>query len=75
VCFYRGSHEEFKDFFSQEYDVLFCSDVCSVTEVLGNECNPDQWRLFIESSKVSLKVVLLHKGIDYLTFLWFMQST
>jgi hypothetical protein len=31
-------------------------------EVLGHENNPDQWRLFIDSSKVSLKVVLLHIG-------------
>jgi len=31
-------------------------------EVLGHECNPDQWRLFIDSSKESLKVVLLHDG-------------
>jgi len=29
-------------------------------EVPGHEYNPDQWRLFIDSSKVSLKVVLLH---------------
>jgi hypothetical protein len=31
-------------------------------EVLGYEFNPDQWRLFNDSSKVSLKVVLLHNG-------------
>ena len=41
---------------------MFCNDVCSIMEVLGHECNPDQWRLFIVSSKVSLKVVLLHNG-------------
>jgi len=29
-------------------------------EVLGHEYNPDQWRLFRDSSKVSLKLVLLH---------------
>jgi len=29
-------------------------------EVLGHEYNPDQWHLFIDSSKVSLKLVLLH---------------
>ena len=29
-------------------------------EVLGHEYNPDQWRLFTDSSKVSLEVVLLH---------------
>jgi hypothetical protein len=60
VCFNSGRHEEFKDFFSQQDDVVFCNYVCSVVEVLGHEFNPDQWRLFIESSKVSLKVVLLH---------------
>ena len=42
VCFYRGRHEKFKDFFSQEDGVLFCNDVCSVMEVLGHEYNPDQ---------------------------------
>jgi hypothetical protein len=31
-------------------------------EFLGNEYNPDQWRLFTDSSKVSLKVILLHNG-------------
>jgi len=31
-------------------------------EVLGHEYNPDQWCLFIDSSKVNLKVVLLHNG-------------
>ena len=31
-----------------------------VMEVLGHEFNPDQWRLFTDLSKVSLKVVLLH---------------
>ena len=39
---------------------MFYNDVCSVMEVLDHECNPDQWSLFISSSKVSLKVVLLH---------------
>jgi hypothetical protein len=31
-------------------------------ELLGHEYNPDQWRLFSDSSKVRLKVVLLHSG-------------
>ena len=62
MCFYRGRHEEFKDLFSQEVGVVFCNDVCSVMEVLGHEFNPDQWRLFIDSLKVSLKLVLIHNG-------------
>jgi hypothetical protein len=62
VCFYRGSHKEFKDFFSLEDGVVFCNYVCFVMEVLGHEYNPDQWRLFFDSSKVKLKVELLHNG-------------
>ena len=65
MCFYRGHHEEFKDFFYLEDGVMFCNDVCSIMEVLGHKYNPDQWHLFIDSSKVSLKVVLLHKGNRY----------
>jgi hypothetical protein len=60
VCFYRGRHGEFKDLFSQEDGVVFCKDVCSVMEVLGHESSPDQLRWFIDSTKVSLKVELLH---------------
>jgi hypothetical protein len=62
VYFYRGRHEELKDFFTQADGVVFCNDVCSIMEVLGREYNPDQWRLFIDSSKVSLKLVLVHDG-------------
>ena len=62
MFFYRGHHEEFKDFFPQENCVIFCNDICSVMEVLGHEYNPDQWRLFLTSSKMSLKVCLLHNG-------------
>ena len=58
VCFNHGCHEEFKDFFSQEDGVVFCNAVCSVMEVLVHEYNLDQWCLFTDSSKVSLKVVL-----------------
>ena len=62
VCFYSGRHEKFKDSFSLEDGVVLRNDVCSIMEVLGHEYNPDQWRLFIESSKVRLKEVLLHNG-------------
>ena len=62
MCLYRGRHEDFKDFLSHEDGAMFCNDVCSVMEVLGREYNPVQWRFFIDSSKVSLKVVLLHNG-------------
>jgi hypothetical protein len=67
MCFYRGRHEKFKDFFTQEDFVAFCNDVCSYMEVLGQENNPNQWRLFSGSSNVSLKVVLLHNTNRFLS--------
>ena len=85
VCMYRDIHTttlyywphttgmphlKIKDFFSLEDGVVFCNDVCSIMEVLGHECNPDQWPLFINSSKVSLKLVLLYNRNR---FLWLMQ--
>ena len=62
MCFYRGLQEEFKSFFPQEDSDVFCNDVCSIMEVFGHEYKPFQWRLFVDSSKVSLKLVLLHNG-------------
>ena len=62
LYFYCEYHEEFKDFFFLEDGVMFCNDVYSNVEVLGHEYNSDQWRLFTDSSKVRLKVVLLHNG-------------
>ena len=62
MCFSLGSPKEFKDFFSKGVEVAFCNDVCSVMVVLVHEYNPDQWRIFIDSSNLSPKWVLLHKG-------------
>ena len=53
----------------------FAMVVCSVMEVLGHEHNPDQWRLFTDSSKVNLKLVLLHNGTNSPPSLWLMQPT
>ena len=49
MCFYRGRHEEFKDFFPLEDGVVICNYVCSVMEVLGHEYNPDRCHLCIDS--------------------------
>jgi hypothetical protein len=52
-------------FFSQENDLVFCNDTCSVMEALGHQHNTPEWRLTIDSSKVSLKAVLPHNGNKY----------
>lgn len=62
ICSYRSRHSVFKDCFSEENGIVFCKDICLVMETLGHQHRPDEWRLFIDSSKVSLKAVLLHIG-------------
>jgi len=47
-------------FFRKEYDLVFCYDVAGLMSALGIKHDPQEWRLFIDSSKLSLKAVLLH---------------
>ena len=51
-----------RNFFSQENDLVYCTDVWSAREALGNQHDPTEWRLFIDFSQSSLKAVLLHNG-------------
>jgi len=75
VCFYRGCHEEFKDFFSLEDDDVFCNDVCSVMEVLGHEYNPDQCACSLIYQKWAWRWFHSTMEIDSPLFLWLMQPT
>ena len=49
-------------FFRNEDDLVFCYDVGGLMNALGIKHDPQEWRLFIDSSKLSLKAVLLHNG-------------
>jgi hypothetical protein len=62
ICFFRNGQIEFKEFFCQESDLVFFKGICSVTEALGHQHDPTEWHLFIDSSKVSLKAVLIYNG-------------
>jgi len=59
MCCIRYSQNDFKEFFSPGNRLLFFNDVCKIMDVLGRQRVPTEWRLFIDSSKVSLRVVLL----------------
>ena len=48
--------------FAQEGSLVYCVNVDSVFDTLGQKHEPSNWRLFIDSSKLSLKAVLLHNG-------------
>ena len=53
----------FVNFFSEDKHFVYCHDIGSLLSQLGvTPYSPTEWRLFIDSSKRSLKCVLLHNG-------------
>ena len=62
---YRNREKVFVPYFAQENDLVYCTDPSGLIETFGISYSPDEWRLFFDSSKRSLKAVLLHNGNKY----------
>ena len=62
VSSFRQRQKDFEHLFSKQEDLVFCNNVNTLMELLGVEHKSEDWRLFIDSSKTSLKGVLLHNG-------------
>lgn len=64
---YRNREKNFLKFFSQHESLIFYNNVAGVMKLLGlANYKADDWRLFIDSFKTSLKkLVLLHNGSEY----------
>jgi hypothetical protein len=57
---YRNREKEFRKYYAQEDQLVFCTDIRNLLHHFGEkEYDPCTWRLFIDSSKRSLKAVLL----------------
>ena len=59
---YRYRQKNLEEFFTVEGTVVACKDVDGLFKALNVSQCSDEWRLFIDSSKVSLKAVHLHNG-------------
>lgn len=59
---YRHREKEFTQFFYKEGNLVYCNDVQGLMNSFEIEYDSSEWRLFIDSSKTSLKAVLLHNG-------------
>jgi hypothetical protein len=60
---YRSHEKEFRKYYAQEDQLVFCTDIRNLLHQLGEkECDPSNWCLFIDSSKRSIKAVLLHNS-------------
>jgi hypothetical protein len=62
VSHFRHRHLQFSSFYLQEENVCFCHDISGLMQGIGCRYDPKEWRLFIDSSKASLKAVLLYNG-------------
>ena len=63
-AWYRHREQQFVDFFAAENKLVYCCDVGGLMSMMGTSYDASDWRLFIDSSKRSLKAVLLHNGND-----------
>ena len=63
ITFYCNRGDLLLCFFTVEDDFVFCNNIPGLLAEMGlSKYNSDEWRLFIDSSKLSLKCVLLQKG-------------
>ena len=66
VTFYRNREKLFLNYFSLKSSLVYCHDIEGLLLQLGiTQYQPNEWKLFIDSSKQSLKCVLLHNGNRY----------
>ena len=61
---YRNRDDEFKKYFArnEQHWLVYCNDVSGLVKALDMEYKAVEWRLFLDSSLRSMKVVLLHIG-------------
>ena len=62
VTTFHTRNEEFEQFFKTIGYFTYCKDIDGLMDAVHMRHSCEQWRLFIDISKTSLKAVLLHNG-------------
>lgn len=62
---YRHREKELVPYFSEKGNLVYCNNIKEIMNFYGILYNASEWRFFIDSSKTSLKGVLLHNGNQY----------
>ena len=66
ASFYRKRDELYLPYFKEEIQLVYCDNVSGLLGELGiPSYNPEEWQLFLDSSKHSRKCVLSHNGKKY----------
>ncbi|KDR11799.1 hypothetical protein L798_14178, partial [Zootermopsis nevadensis] len=62
VTTFRTRNKNCDKFYQTEGELTVCKDVAGLMAAMNMRYVPEEWRLFIDAFKVSLKAVLLHNG-------------
>ena len=62
ISVYRKRHKVLVHFFKKEMGFVICTDIDGLMQTLNINHNLLDWRLLIDSSKLSFEAVLLHNG-------------
>ena len=66
INFFCNRHQEYLRFFSTVKDLVYCADIAQLLLKLEvSKYGAKDWKLFIDSSKQSMKCVLLHNGNQF----------
>jgi len=60
VSIYKKRQSDIATYYSRDGDLVYCNNIQELMQELQLEHASGQWTLFIDSSKVSLKALLLH---------------
>lgn len=59
---YKHREKEFVNLFETDGSLTYCIDIAGLIKKLGIDYEASEWRLFIDSSKRSLKAAILHNS-------------
>ena len=62
ISVYPKRHKVLVHFFKMERSLVVWTNIDGLMQTLNINHNPLAWRLFLDSSKLSLEAVLLHNG-------------
>ena len=62
ISVYRKRHEDLVRFVKMERGHVACTDIDGLMQTLSINRSPLDWRIYIDSSKLSLKAFPVHNG-------------
>ena len=62
VSFCRNRERDLVQLFRMENEFVFCNDINGLFNAICCEYEPAEWIIFLDSSEISLRCVLLHNG-------------